>query len=105
MSTSSPPAGGGDEEARREYLLGLLLAKFRPKPPLSATDDGLTMGGRETLRLIRKIVSRRGDVDVAGLVKIFTDELRASLAELEEKRLIAPGNWSRSGTKIHLVTH
>ncbi len=104
MSASKPPFGGGDEAARREYLLGLLTEKLIPKPTPSKS-DGLTMGGRETLGLIRKMASKSGDLNVAGLAMVLATELREALAELECKRLIHPGDWARWDTKIKLMTH
>lgn len=78
------------------------------QPPKQPPNDGLSPAAREALGIIRKLARGKGPLDalaVANAMQVSVTALFGALAELEGKRLIAPGDWTRCGTKIKLVTH
>lgn len=77
-------------------------------PPKPQPNDGLSPAAREALRAIRKIAGGGEILDalsVADAMQVSVTAISGALVELERMRLIHPGNWSRCGTKIRLVTH
>ena len=78
------------------------------QPPKPQPNDGLSPDARETLGVIRKIAARGEILDalaVADAMRVSVTALSGALVALEGKRLIQPGDWSRCGTRIKLVTH
>ncbi len=78
------------------------------QPPKPQPNDGLSPDAREALGIIRRLAGTARILDalaVADSMGVSVTALGGALVELERKRLIHPGDWTRCGTKVKLVTH
>lgn len=105
---ASYPTGEITPDLKRVVELTQEVFSQTPKPPKASKDDGLSPSARQALSAIRKLTGSARILDalaVADSMKVSVTALSGSLVELECKRLIQPGDWTRCGSKIKLVTH